>query len=145
MLVADGGPSLNLLDGDAIGNSGGQARHELEAQAGYTNNGLGARISANYATGTRVNGGTIAAPETLNFGGLATANARLFADLGQRLEWVKAHPWLRGMRISLSVDNVLNTRQRVTDATGTVPNTYQPDYLDPLGRTVRLSIRKLFF
>ncbi len=145
VLVADGGPSLNLLNGDAIGNSGGQARHELEAQAGYTNNGLGARISANYATGTRVNGGTIAAPETLNFGGLATANARLFADLGQRLEWVKAHPWLRGMRVSLSVDNVFNTRQRVTDATGVVPNTYQPDYLDPLGRTVRLSIRKLFF
>ena len=145
VLVADGGPSLNLLDGDAIGNNGGQARHELEAQAGYTNNGLGARISANYATGTRVDGGTIAAPEALNFGGLATANARLFADLGQRLEWVKAHPWLRGMRVSLSVDNVFNTRQRVTDATGAVPNTYQPDYLDPLGRTVRLSIRKLFF
>ncbi|KQN35403.1 TonB-dependent receptor plug domain-containing protein [Sphingomonas sp. Leaf38] len=145
VLVANGGPSLNLLNGDAIGNSGGQSRHELEAQAGYTNNGLGARISANYATGTRVNGGTAAAPETLNFGGLATANARLFADLGQRLEWVKAHPWLRGMRVSLSVDNVFNTRQRVTDATGATPNTYQPDYLDPLGRTVRLSIRKLFF
>ncbi len=145
VLVANGGPSLNLLDGDAIGSSGGQSRHELEAQAGYTNNGLGARISANYATGTRVNGGTIAAPETLNFGGLATANLRLFADLGQRLEWVKARPWLRGMRISLSVENVLNTRQRVTDATGATPNNYQPDYLDPLGRTVRLSIRKLFF
>ncbi|MBC3943514.1 TonB-dependent receptor [Sphingomonas albertensis] len=145
VLVANGGPSLNLLDGDAIGSSGGQSRHELEAQAGYTNNGLGARISANYATGTRVNGGTAAAPETLNFGGLATANLRLFADLGQRLEWVKARPWLRGMRISLSVENVLNTRQRVTDATGATPNNYQPDYLDPLGRTVRLSIRKLFF
>ncbi|MCK8458078.1 TonB-dependent receptor [Sphingomonas faeni] len=145
VLVANGGPSLNLLDGDAIGSSGGQSRHELEAQAGYTNNGLGARISANYATGTRVNGGTVAAPETLNFGGLATANLRLFADLGQRLEWVKAHPWLRGMRVSFSVENVLNTRQRVTDATGATPNNYQPDYLDPLGRTVRLSIRKLFF
>ena len=145
VLVANGGPSLDLLNGDAIGNSGGQARHELEAQAGYTNNGLGARLSANYATGTRVNGGTAAAPETLNFGGLATANLRLFADLGQRLEWVKAHPWLRGMRVSFSVDNVLNTRQRVTDATGATPNNYQPDYLDPLGRTVRLSIRKLFF
>ncbi len=145
VLVADGGPRLNLLDGDAIGNSGGQARHELEAQAGYTNNGFGARISANYATGTTVNGGTAAAPSTLNFGGLATANIRLFADLGQRLEWVKAHPWLRGMRVSLSVDNVLNTRQRVTDATGATPNNYQPDYLDPFGRAVRISVRKLFF
>jgi iron complex outermembrane receptor protein len=58
---------------------------------------------------------------------------------------VKARPWLRGMRVTLSVDNVFNTRQRVTDASGAVPNTYQPDYLDPLGRTVRLSVRKLFF
>ncbi|KQO08358.1 TonB-dependent receptor plug domain-containing protein [Sphingomonas sp. Leaf242] len=145
VLVADGGPSLNLLNGDAIGSSGGQSRHELEAQAGYSNNGVGVRLSAQYASGTRVNGGTLAAPETLNFGGLATANARLFADLGQRLEWVKAHPWLRGMRVSLAVTNILNTRQRVTDATGATPNSYQPDYLDPLGRTVRLSIRKLFF
>ena len=145
VLVADGGPSLNLLDGDAIGASGGQPRHELEAQAGYSNNGIGARLSANYASGTRVNGGTLAAPETLNFGGLATANMRLFADLGQRLEWVKAHPWLRGVRVTASVDNVFNTRQRVTDATGTTPISYQPDYLDPLGRTVRLSLRKLFF
>ncbi|MDY1009385.1 TonB-dependent receptor [Sphingomonas sp. CFBP9019] len=145
VLVAEGGPSLNLLDGDAIGNNGGSARHSLEAQAGYSNNGLGARLSANYAEGTRVDGGTAAAPETLNFGGLATANVRLFADLGQRLEWVKARPWLRGMRVTLSVDNVFNTRQRVTDASGAVPNTYQPDYLDPLGRTVRLSVRKLFF
>ncbi|MGA1799643.1 TonB-dependent receptor [Sphingomonas sp. 4RDLI-65] len=145
VLVTEGGPSLNLLDSDAIGNSGGQPRHELEAQAGYSNNGLGARVSASYATGTTVEGGTAAAPTTLNFGGLATANVRLFADLGQRLEWVKVHPWLRGMRISFSVDNVLNTRQRVTDATGATPNNYQPDYLNPLGRTVRLSIRKLFF
>ena len=35
--------------------------------------------------------------------------------------------------------------QRVSDATGATPITYQPDYLDPLGRSVRVSIRKLFF
>jgi len=145
VLVQEGGPRLDLLNGDAIGNTGGQARHEFEAQAGYSNNGIGVRLSGRYATGTTVDGGTAAAPETLNFGGLATADARLFVDLGQRLEWVKARPWLRGMRVTLSVDNVFNTRQRVTDASGAVPNTYQPDYLDPLGRTVRLSVRKLFF
>ena len=145
VLVQEGGPRLDLLNGDAIGNTGGQARHEFEAQAGYSNNGIGVRLSGRYATGTTVDGGTAAAPETLNFGGLATADARLFVDLGQRLEWVKARPWLRGMRVSLSVANLFNTRQEVTDATGVVPNTYQPGYLDPLGRTVRLSVRKLFF
>ncbi|HVF94469.1 MAG TPA: TonB-dependent receptor [Sphingomonas sp.] len=145
VLVADAGPSLDLLRGDAIGGSGGQPRHELEGQAGYSNNGVGVRLSANYATGTRVNGGTAANPEPLAFGGLATANLRIFADLGQQLGLARAHPWVRGMRVTLSVDNVLNTRQRVTDATGSTPISFQPDYLDPLGRSVRISLRKLFF
>jgi len=33
----------------------------------------------------------------------------------------------------------------VRDANGVTPISYQPDYLDPTGRAVRLSIRKLFF
>ena len=66
-------------------------------------------------------------------------------SLGQRLDLVKVHPWVRGMRVSLSVTNLFNQRQRVTDQTGEVPIGFQPAYLDPLGRTVRLSVRKLFF
>ena len=49
------------------------------------------------------------------------------------------------MRISVGIDNILNTRQRVTDATGATPISFQPDYLDPLGRSVRITVRKLFF
>jgi hypothetical protein len=147
LTVANGGPVLDGLNGDIIGSSGddGQSRHEFEGQAGYSNNGIGVRLSANYATGTRVNGGTAANPQQLRFDGLATADLRLFADLGQQLELVKAHPWVRGARVTLSVDNVFNSRQQVRDATGVTPITYQPDYRDPLGRTVRLSLRKLFF
>ncbi|MEG3150763.1 TonB-dependent receptor [Sphingomonas sp. ZT3P38] len=145
VLVQDGGPRLDLLDGDAISGSGGQSRHEFEAQAGYTNNGMGVRFSGKYATGTQVNGGTPAAPEQLDFSGLGTLDVRLFADFGQRLELIKKHPWLRGTRVTLGVSNIFNSRQRVTDASGGTPVSYRPDYLDPLGRTVRLSIRKLFF
>ncbi len=145
VIVADGGPDLDLLRGDAIGSSGGTSRHQLEAQAGYANNGVGMRLSGNWRSATRVNGGTPGNPQPLEFGSLATLDFRLFADLGQRLELLKKHPWLRGTRVSLVVDNIFNQRQRVTDATGTVPIGYQPGYLDPLGRTVRLSIRKLFF
>ena len=143
--IADGGPVLDLLNGDAVGGSGGQPRHELEGQAGYSNNGLGARASLNFQSATRVNGGTPTSPETLDFGSLTTLNLRLFADLGQRIDWVRAHPWLRGTRVTLSLNNAFNQRQRVTDQTGTVPIGFQPGYLDPLGRTVRVSIRKLFF
>ena len=145
--VANGGPVLDALNGDIIGSStsDGQSRHEFEGQAGYSNNGIGVRLSANYATGTRVTGGTAAAPQPLRFQGLATADLRLFADLGQQLNLVKAHPWVRGARVTFSVDNVFNSRQQVRDATGVTPINYQPDYRDPLGRTVRLSLRKLFF
>jgi hypothetical protein len=145
VLVQQGGPKLDLLNGDAIGGSGGQPRHQVEVQAGYSNNGLGFRLSGNYHSGTQVNGGTPGAPETLNFSGLGTADIRLFADLGQRLDLLKKHPWVRGVRISLAFTNILDSKQRVTDANGQTPISYQPDYLDPMGRAVRLSIRKLFF
>ena len=145
VLVQQGGPALDLLNGDAIGGSGGQPRHELEGQAGYSNNGIGVRLSTNWQSATRVNGGTPANPQTLRFSDLGTANLRLFADLGQRLELLKKYPWLRGTRVAFSIDNLFDSRQRVTDANGTVPVAYQPDYLNPLGRTVRISVRKLFF
>ena len=142
--VGTNGPVLDLLSGDTIGNGGGQPRHEIEFQSGYNNNGLGARLSGNWASGTRVNTGG-AATGPLNFSDLATVNLRLFADLGQRLDLIKKRPWMRGMRVVVSIDNVLNARQQVSDATGVTPIAYQPAYLDPLGRSVRISIRKLFF
>ena len=51
--IRPGLPELDYLRGDALGSSGGRPRHELEAQAGYFNNGLGARLSANWRSGTR--------------------------------------------------------------------------------------------
>lgn len=145
VLVRPGGPRLDLLDGDAIGARGGVARHRLEAQAGVTQNGLGARLSANWQSGTTVRGGTGAAADTLRFGSLATVNLRLFANLGLQPALVRDRPWLRGTRVTLAVDNVFNARQRVTDATGLVPSSFQPALIDPLGRVVRLQLRKLFF
>ena len=59
--------------------------------------------------------------------------------------FARDHPWARGLRVSLSANNLLDSRQHVRDATGATPVRYQPDYLDPLGRTVMFSIRKLFF
>ena len=43
-----------------------------------------------------------------------------------------------------SVANLFDQRQKVVDATGATPLSFQPDYLDPLGRTWRIEFRKLF-
>jgi iron complex outermembrane receptor protein len=53
--------------------------------------------------------------------------------------------WARGLRVSAGVNNVFNQRLQVTNSNGTVPLSYQPGYLDPLGRQVQISIRKLLF
>jgi hypothetical protein len=145
ILIAPGVPRLDLLNGDAVAANGGQPRHELQAQAGYFNNGLGARLSANWQSGTDVNGALGAANQRLHFSSLATADLRLFASLGQMPSLVRDHPFLRGTRLTFSVTNLFNSRQSVNDGTGATPLRYQSGYLDPLGRTVMVSFRKLFF
>nr|MDQ2878701.1 TonB-dependent receptor [Pseudomonadota bacterium] len=140
-----GGLPIDLLNGGATGNGGGQPRHEVEAQAGYANNGLGIRFSENWQSATHVDAGTPLAPTALRFGALSKLNVRLFDDFSQNLPFIKNHKWAAGLRVSLNVSNVFDARQRVTDQTGIVPISYQGAYLDPVGRTVSLSIRKLFF
>lgn len=71
-------------------------------------------------------------------------NLRLFADLGQRETLVRERPWLLGARVSLALNNLFDQRVDVRDSGGLVPISYQPDLLDPIGRSVRLSVRKLF-
>jgi hypothetical protein len=144
VLVAEGGPELDLLDGDAVGARGGQSRHEVEAQAGLFRSGFGARFDATWRSGTTVKGGS-RGTGALDFSDLTTVNLRLFADLGQQRRAVERYPWLRGTRASLAISNAFDDRLEVRDAAGATPVNYQPDLLDPTGRAVRVSVRKLFF
>ncbi|MBA3677091.1 MAG: TonB-dependent receptor plug domain-containing protein [Sphingosinicella sp.] len=145
ILIRQGVPELDLLNGSATGNRGGQPRHEVEFQAGLFKNGLGARANANWKSGTNVRGGPLGGESDLRFSDLATINLRLFADLGQQRSLVEKYPVFRRTRISLSVDNIFDGRLKVRDAAGLTPISYQPDLIDPLGRSIRLSIRKQFF
>lgn len=147
ILIREGVPVLDLLNGSATGSSGGQPRHEIEAQAALSKDGFGARLSAQWRSGTTVLGvsdGSGGTTGDLDFSPLATVNLRLFANLDQQEGLIERLPWLSDTRVSLSVNNVFDSRQRVTGADGLTPVSYQPDYLDPLGRTVMLSLRKQF-
>lgn len=141
LYIRDGLAPIDFLHGGTLGNGGGTSRHKVQAEGGYFNNGLGARLSANYQTGTRVNGGPNG---DLDFAPLATADLKLFANLGERFELVAKHPWLRGTQVRLDVDNIFDARQKVRDGNGLTPISYQPDLIDPVGRTVMISFRKLF-
>jgi iron complex outermembrane recepter protein len=134
-------PELDYLHGAPVGQTGGQPRHQVQAQAGWSNNGMGARLGANWRSATRVDTLT---GEPLHFSPVATFDLRLFANVGQYLPIVSRHPWLRGASTRFEVGNIFNARPRVHDATGAVPIGYEPSMLDPLGRTFMISFRKQF-
>lgn len=133
-------PSLDLLAGDAIG-SQGQSRHQLLARATWSDGGLGAQLSLNWKSGTRLNGGD--ASSDLGFSDLLTFDTRIFYQPG-RTGWAKAQPWLRDVRATLRITNVFDRQIRVTDRLGGTPARYQRGYLDPAGRTLLLSLEKSF-
>jgi outer membrane receptor protein involved in Fe transport len=133
-------PQLDYLHGAPIGQTGGQPRHQIQAQAGWSNNGMGARIGANWRSATEVD--TLSGP--LRFSPVATFDLRLFANVGQYLPIVSRHPWLRGVSARFEVGNIFNARPRVHNGAGVVPAGYEPSILDPLGRTIMITLRKQF-
>jgi iron complex outermembrane recepter protein len=144
IVIRPGVPTLDLLDGAAIGSGGGEARNQVDLQLNVSKSGYGAAVNARWTEGSVVRGSGAAGSEDLTFSDLTTVNLRLFADLGAQ-PFARRHTFFRGSRVSLSIDNLFDDRQEVRDPVGATPVSYQPDYLDPMGRTMRLSFRKLFF
>ncbi|HEX8579397.1 MAG TPA: hypothetical protein VF655_07355 [Allosphingosinicella sp.] len=143
VLLRDGLPVLDLLDGSAIDLLGGTRRHRVEAQAGIFNKGLGARATLDWQSGTRVRGAGGKAGD-LAFSDRTAVNIQLFANLADRFGGTEAPDWLKGTRLTFAITNLFNTRFRVRDRAGATPLSYQPTFLDPIGRSVSLGLRKIF-
>ena len=144
VLIRPGVPELDFLNGSAAGNLGGNPRHEVEAQAGIFRDGMGALLNARWQSGTRVTG-ALGGGTDLEFSPLTTVNLRIFADLSQQRALVRQIPFLRGTRISVEFNNLFDRRIEVRDSNGMTPLSYQPGYIDPIGRSVTFTLRKLFF
>lgn len=142
--VRKGMPVLDQLDGAAISARNGQARHEVSIQGGYFKDGLGFRFNGAWKASTWVDGGSTGG-QTLYFSDLATLGVNLFANFSApaRKPMVDKFPLLKGAQVSLNFENMFDSKQSVRDQSGATPQAYQRDYLDPLGRTVRLGFRKL--
>ena len=142
--IRDGLPVLDLLDGAATGSRGGQPKNEIQMQAGVFKSGMGGFMNANWRDSTRIDGGGSGAQD-LTFSDQMTVNLNLFADLSSRQNLVSRYPWLKGARVNVGVDNLFDSRLDVHDAQGKTPLSYQSDFLDPMGRTFRISLRKILF
>jgi hypothetical protein len=133
------GTVYDLLGGSAL-SSTGVARHSIELEGGGFYRSFGLRVSGTYTGGARADSGT----SNLDFHPIAKVNVRLFADLGRRPGVVRAVPFLKNARFSLSVNNLFNAIQKVTDQNGEIPLRYQAGYLDPVGRLFKVEFRKQF-
>jgi hypothetical protein len=58
--------------------------------------------------------------------------------------FLRKQAWTKHLQLKLDIEKLINFEQKVHDGNGNVPNQYQPDLLDPVGRTVKFTIRKLF-
>lgn len=144
IVIRPGLPTLDLLDGASVGSGGGTPKNQFDLQSNISRNGLGASLNARWQEGTTVRGSGSSGSQDLDFSAMTTVNLRLFADLGAQPA-LRGKTFFRGARVSASVDNLFDAKQKVRAPDGTTPITYQEDYLDPRGRVFRISFRKLFF
>jgi iron complex outermembrane recepter protein len=141
--LAPGGPLLDLLGGDAL-SGGGVARHSLELEGGAFRKGFGLRLNGNWSAPTRTKASGAPGNSDLRFGSVFRLDVRIFSDLGNHKRLTDLSPIFKGMRLAFQFDNILDSRQKVTDSSGATPFSYLPDFLDPRGRMVGIDLRKTF-
>ena len=138
--IGPGVPKLDYLNGEPVSSLGGRPRHEVQFETGYYNNGYGARLQGNWRSGTAVESSS----GDLKFSPYFDLDLRLFANLSENFDLVAKHPLFRGASIRFDAENILNNRPKVRDSSGGTPLSYQPDLLEPIGRTFGITFRKLF-
>ncbi|NNU15098.1 TonB-dependent receptor [Parvularcula sp. ZS-1/3] len=143
LVIAAGLPTLDLLNGSAIGQNGGTAAHQLTASLRRWNKGLGVFSRVNWQSGSEVDG-SLTGGSDLSFSQTLIADVRMGYDLGYSAAIMQRAPWLRNTRISVGVDNIFDSRIDVENPDGETPLRYQRDLIDPLGRVFELEIRKRF-
>lgn len=134
-------PEIDLLAGGATGYGGGLPRHTLRVSANLAGRGLGMQLYGTWRSATLIRSAETPSPSDIYFSAQANVDMRLFADLGTL---VPRNGVLKGARLSVSVTNLLDSKQRVRDGNGLTPIRYQPYLLNPLGRAITIGLRKVF-
>jgi hypothetical protein len=139
LTIRAGQPSIDLLSPGALGLGGaGQPRHRLDASLGYAERGLGIRAALQSRGASFVEA---SAANVLRFEPLTTFSLRAWVQ-GERL--APRNSWMKGTRLSLSLLNATNGREKVVDRFGATPLSYQSAYRDPIGRSLEIEFRKKF-
>ncbi|MFT4076980.1 MAG: TonB-dependent receptor [Asticcacaulis sp.] len=141
VLIRAGLREIDRLKGGITTPGTPQSPSQLEWNIGLTAPIGGVWFSGQWQAGALALGGS--AESNLTFSSATIAKLRIFANLGH-LKEIAGQAWAQGLRLSLTVDNLFDDYQAVTDETGHTPRLYQRGLIDPMGRTVTLTLRKSF-
>ncbi|TMJ16040.1 MAG: hypothetical protein E6G94_05300 [Alphaproteobacteria bacterium] len=129
---------LDLLDGETV-TGGGTPRVQGYFYGGVNYLGNGFNFDGWYGGANRVRNDN---PESeLRFSSIFKLNLAAFISIHH---FLREQEWTKHTQVRVEVSNVTDSRTKVRDANGNTPNRLQGAYLDPVGRTVSLTIRKLF-
>lgn len=135
----EGQLSLDILTNPLSLASTTLARHRLNLNAALAGDIYGVNFGGSWQSGFR----GVAIDDTqspVSFSSLMVLNIEGFIEPGRAKEDDNAGK----IRIKLAVDNVLNRRIRSMDLRPSSIRSFSGSLLDPLGRVLRLSIRKVF-
>jgi len=133
-----GAPELDLLGGDSV--TGWKAARF----SGYFYAGIGQLGNSISIDGWGDGGGRVRSPvaaSDLYFS--PTFQLNFHATLSVH-HFLTKKAWTKHLQLKLDVEKLIRVHESVHDANGHVPNPFQPDLLDPIGRTVKFTVRKLF-
>ena len=142
VVLRNGLPSLNLLGNDVISDAGGTPTHQIELQTTVSTGPWSANIGAVWQSNTHALAGVMS-NDRLTFSQGIQLDLKLQINLADQHWLTRRLPFLRGS-LNLSADNLLGAHTRVHDANGGVPSAYAEDYVNPTGRTFRITLRKHF-
>ena len=132
-------PALDLLGGDTTDGWQGHYRFAIWGWGGLSKAGDGVSFTWQYMGPSRIHGGS---PETeLRFSSRLNLDVSTFVWLRH---WFPKENWLKKTQLTLQVTNPLDTYVRARDANGATPFRYQRAFTDPQGRTVKITLRRLF-
>lgn len=142
VVLRTGQPRLDLLDGGIISDGGGTPAHQIELQTTVATDAWSIDLNAAWQSPTMATAGALSQDQLIFSQGI-TLNMRLRINLADQPWLTRRIPWLRG-NLNLSADNLLGAHTKVHDAGGIVPAAYSETYVNPTGRTFRITLRKHF-
>lgn len=118
----------------------GQSRHSLSLQMTVGKRGIGASVNGSWSSPASVPN----ADGRFRFKPPMLFNASMFFEPERLFGNVEKGALLNDLKLSFDVQNLFNGYRRVRLDDGSIPAGYSRSEIDPLGRTVRMTVRKRF-